>query len=1347
MTITNPEHSARRHALFEAIHTGFMLLMVLTALFLVATAPFQANRWLAQPFIGAFTENGMALAEPGPILPGTWQLHAGFPVAGQVITAFAGLPVDDPGDLNRLLAERQVGETVTLQVRQPTTNVFTDISITLQLFPAGDLLAYFLVPYILGLVFLGVGLWVFVFRRRDLIGQIFAVFTSLAAILLVGLFDGYTTHMFSYLWSLALALAGGVLVNMGFTFPEADDETLKRAPWLILVFLLVGLAIFAFAAPNLFSSADPFSYLPGRIVSFVYAGLGALYFIARIIVRLLRSESPLTRNQARLILFGIAAGVAPIALILLVTALDRAGVISSPLVFTPIWYLWLLFFAGFTAIAIARYRLVQAEIMATQLLLYGTLTLLVAGGYALIVTGLTFILSDTVDLRSPLAIGIIVFLLAFLLYPIRERIQSLINALFERTQVAYRENMQSFGRDLTQAVDMPAIMKLLRETIGNALSPTHFHIFLYDILTDHYIAASDSLGHRTSDLYFSTNSMLVKRLSRQRNALFLSEAKTLPNTLQADQARLAVLRAIVFIPMPGRNRLAGWLALGARRSGESYSTRDLSYLEGVADQAALALERAQVVSDLERRVHAMNVLTRISQGVNVTVAFDDILELIYAQTYQIIPTIDFRITLWDSYSSYLYHVFFLENDERLNERENVPVPLNEGLDREIINSRRPISTDDYERECRGRGVLPAAKGLWSWMGVPLNTGSETIGAISLGSRDAATIYTADQVNLLQAIADQAAGAIVKARLLQEAERRARQLTTLNEVARSLSSTLELVPLFNQILKSAVDILNCESGSFLLLDSDTDELVFEAAVGPVAGDLIGRRLPPGSGVVGKAVMTRQPQIVNDVRRTTDWYGGSDEQTGYSTNDLLAVPMIFKNQVTGVVEVINRRDGLPFSPDDQDLLSAFSSQAAIALENARLFNMTDQALASRVEELSIMQRIDRELNASLDVNRAMRLTLDWAMRQARSQAGMVCMVEEDRLRVVAHQGYRAELDSYQGQLPLNLPNFREAVVNGQPRVTSVGGNDQPETAFLNGAVEQLVIPIRREEKTIGLLVLEGRERGAISMDTVAFLDRLMDHASIAIANARLYSEVQSANQAKSDFVSFVAHELKNPMTSIRGFADLLASGVVGSINENQTNFLQIIRSNTERMATLVTDLADVSRIEAGRLRLDFAPVQAYEVIDEVVHSLGQQIKDKQQTLQLDVSKDLPPMWGDKMRLIQVILNLVSNANKYSPVESVVSVRAAMEKNVWFDGSPHVIHIYVRDSGFGISPENQKRIFEKFYRAEDQNVRDAPGTGLGLNITKQLVELQGGRIWFESVYRKGTTFHVVIPIVETT
>jgi len=269
---------------------------------------------------------------------------------------------------------------------------------------------------------------------------------------------------------------------------------------------------------------------------------------------------------------------------------------------------------------------------------------------------------------------------------------------------------------------------------------------------------------------------------------------------------------------------------------------------------------------------------------------------------------------------------------------------------------------------------------------------------------------------------------------------------------------------------------------------------------------------------------------------------------------------------------------------------------------------------------------------------------------------------------------------------------------------------------------------------------------SQEDLAFLNRLSDHAAIAISNAQLYGEVERANLAKSEFVSFVAHELKNPMTSIKGYSELLAGGAVGPINEMQSNFLNTIRSNVERMSTLVSDLNDNSKIEAGRLRLDFKPVGVNDLVDEVVRSTKRQIEDKKQTIQAEVSSVLPMVWGDRTRLGQVLTNLVSNANKYTPEGGVLVIGAEASENLWDTASANkVVHVWVKDDGIGITPEDQQKIFQKFFRSEDQKAREAPGTGLGLNITRSLVEMQGGRIWFESEFRKGTTFHFTVPIAE--
>ena len=240
---------------------------------------------------------------------------------------------------------------------------------------------------------------------------------------------------------------------------------------------------------------------------------------------------------------------------------------------------------------------------------------------------------------------------------------------------------------------------------------------------------------------------------------------------------------------------------------------------------------------------------------------------------------------------------------------------------------------------------------------------------------------------------------------------------------------------------------------------------------------------------------------------------------------------------------------------------------------------------MEELQVMGRIVRELNASLEVARAMRTTLEWAMRRSNAEAGLIGMLEGDHLRLMAHQGYDDILTSeIEAHMPLELAALRAAIESGQPSQISLVSNGAK--GILPMAHTQIIVPIRRETQVIGLLLLESTSN---SQGNLSFLNQLSDSAAIAIANAQLYDEVQRANLAKSDFVSFVAHELKNPMTSIKGYTELLAAGSVGQINEMQSNFLSTIRSNVERMSALVSDLNDNAKIEANRLRLDFKPVE--------------------------------------------------------------------------------------------------------------------------------------------------------------
>jgi len=1128
-------------------------------------------------------------------------------------------------------------------------------------------------------------------------------------------------------------MVGGSMVDMALNFPREFKFTITR-PYLRWTGYLIALALTAYAATTLWDFDAPTRYFRAWQAIYIFVALGGLFFIGMQVYHGFAAQSPVVKSQARTVLLGALAGLSWAIYWMLTNPITHEPFSTKmllPLIFFPLSL-------GYT---ILRFRLLQTDAWVRQGLVYSVLTVIIIGGLGLLVSGLFLIFNAVFRADNVFLVIALALLIIVLLTPLRQRVEAALDATFFRGQRAYLKSQQEFTHQVSSAVDQAGISQVLSETIMSALGPDRTHIYLYENQNDQYVAMPGPDERPTSDIRFAVNSPLVQYFQASRIPLYLDGAEA-PASLQSEAARLTLLGARLFVRLAGKDRPLGWIALGQRISGRAYTPQELTFLDNICEQAGIAIGRAQTVSDLERRVSEMNALTRVAQGVNITLSFDDALELIYAQTAQIIPSTDFHITLYNRAGDYYYQPFSVENRDRREDLENAPLPSDYGLAQDVIRKGRPLQTQDYLRESQARSVIPAEENVYAWMGVPLNAGAETIGALSVGSRDTLVNYTSGQLDLLQNIANQTAGAIVKSRLLEESERRARQLITLNEITRQLTSTLESEPLLKNILENAVSILNCEAGSLFLVDDQNDELIFTVTVGPVATNLLGQRLPPGSGIVGLAVQTRRPVIDNDAQSSGSRFVKTDQQTGFQTRSLLAVPLQVKDRVIGVIEVINRRDGLPFGDDDQNLLTAFAGQAAVAIDNARLYTLTDQELAARVEELSVMQRIDRELNASLEMDRALRITLEWAMRQSHADAGLIGMLEGDDLRIMAQQGYGNYLAGFaETPMPLDLPLLRRAVENGQPQRQAL----EPELggSLLPDARDQIVIPIRREAQVIGLMMLESLKESA---EEISFLTRLSDHAAIAIANAQLFAAVQAANVAKSDFVSFVAHELKNPMTSIKGYTELLAGAKVGPITEMQANFLTTIRTNVERMSTLVSDLNDNSKIEAGRLRLDFKAMDVAEVVDEVIRSTRRQIEEKKQTIVLNIPEQLPPVWADRIRVGQVLTNLVSNAHKYTPEEGQVIVGAEAVNNQWDpEGAARVVHLWVRDTGIGISLEDQQKIFQKFFRSDDQKAREAPGTGLGLNITKSLVEMQGGRIWFESEFRKGAAFHFTIPVAE--
>ena len=1303
------------------------------AVVLLIIAPFLAWRTTSIPFPGLFTEPTLVVNDVGDQ---AWSGYAsGLHIPDQLV-AFNGQPLESTTALIHELSRHQPGDSITLTARG-NDGTLRDIRVRLATFPTTGMLSFFVLPYVLGLLYLGIGIWVFVERRSEAAGQIFGLLCAVFALGLGLLFDLYTTHWFPRVWIAAVSLTGSVLAHLALVFPQ-QVRFLDRVPALRYLAYVPGVIVAVLNQFTVLNFNVPTAYFDTWYSAFAFASVGVVALLAMMIYRVRRSQSPIVQAQARTILWGSLLAFGPIAAWFIVFRFV-AG-IFPPVLLLP----WLVLFPMSVAYAILRYRLFDGKLIISRGVVYALLSVTVVAVYFLLLFLVSLVSGVTLQANNPVVVGAFVLLLVLLLNPARMRLQRAVDRVLLRESVDLRQVTRRFVSRLTNTTGLSSLLQSLDETLEAGWRLQFAALCLYDPKRARYVP--HPIGSRPfPPVTFAREGWLAHQMLQRRESVYLYLDRPLPPELVGESEELEVLRPALFIPVPSH----GWVALGPKRGGAPFSSDDLATLETLGSQVAVALEKARLFGDLERRMKEVEVLRWVGQAVNFTMDVDDLMELVYAQTSRVLDTRHFYIALYSPDKQTLGFAFYIEDGERLYKQDEWPAET--GLTGRIVRTGRPIVTEDYTQECLRRGVRPGGPSGRAWMGVPLSAGDQVIGVMCISSFDPDTTYSGEQLEFFSAIADQAAAILDKARLYQEMEERAQQLAALNEVGNVITSTLDLDAVLELIMSKAVELLQAQAGSLVLVDRNTGELVFEVTAGPGSANLAGTRLPPGTGVVGAVVGEGKPVIIRDAQSDQRWYQGLDASSSFSTHSIIAVPMISRGRAIGVIELLNRHDGVPFDEDDERLLTAFAANAAVSIENAWLFTQTDQALAARVEELSVMQRIDRELNATLDYSRVMSLTLDWALRMTGTDVGLVAVTVESEdsvrgLRFLSSRGYPAEQVAATEEEPWSLDQgiIGRVVRTGTPELVKTVEEDPDYVMVAPGMVAQLTVPIRWEERIIGVIALECSQQGRLTRDALEVVTRLADHAAIAIQNARLFEQVRRANAAKTEFISFVSHELKQPMTSIKGYTDLMVKGAAGELNDAQRGFLETVLSNVDRMNKLVSDLLDISRIETGRMRLEFGDVSIGQVIEDALRTIRRQIEAKGQTLGVHIAPDLPLVRGDRDRFVQILTNLVSNAHKYTPEGGGIAIRAQR----WSDGQrgesdAEFVLCSVSDTGIGIRSEDRERLFTKYFRADDPAVHSVAGTGLGLIITKSLVELHGGEIWVESEFGKGSTFAFTVPI----
>lgn len=564
--------------------------------------------------------------------------------------------------------------------------------------------------------------------------------------------------------------------------------------------------------------------------------------------------------------------------------------------------------------------------------------------------------------------------------------------------------------------------------------------------------------------------------------------------------------------------------------------------------------------------------------------------------------------------------------------------------------------------------------------------------------------------------------------VQQAEQsQAARFEALYNVSRVLGSSLDLQTVLDQVMDAIIQLTGAERG-FLMLRDDDGGITVKAARNFDQQTLTSEELKISRTITNQVIDTGTAVLTTNATEDPR-FAGQASIVAQALRSVMATPLRARGTVIGVVYVDNRALTGLFREEDLTALDAFSAQAAIALDNAMLFSATDEELSRRVEELRQLRRIDLLLNETLDAKKAMMYTLEWACRLSGATGGHLGLIDSKTRAIQDLHHYGQTNDTFQpADIQTVYPGVDESITTGKTIRSAVSASDGKTKRVY------LVVPIKRENTMMGFVALN-REGEPFTDEQQDLVERVVARAAVTIENARLYAAVQAADKAKSEFVGIVAHDLKAPMTSIKGYSELML--MQGGLSDRHTEFLKRVKDTVHRMEMLVSDLADISRIESGHFFMNQTQVAVDDVIQAIKDSTLPQFQERGHTFVEKIEPNLPDMYVDYYRLLQVLTNLVSNAYKYTPNGGTITLHARR--------SGERVEFCVEDTGIGLSPKDLTKLGTKFWRAEDDYTRSQPGTGLGFSITRALIEQMGDPIRIESEVGKGSKFTFSVPVAK--